>query len=133
MRLAPAALVAVAVAVAVAGCGGNPDEEARKTVRDFIEATNARDSDRYCEDLVTKAFVEDATGATGKAARDVCKRQLRLQRVPKVHLVDIQRTVVKGDQARVTALLEAGGESHSQVLRLRKEGGNWRIADARGD
>jgi ketosteroid isomerase-like protein len=131
MRLAVAALVAVAIVLV--GCGGNPPEQARKTVRDFIEATNSRDADRYCEDLVTKSFVEGATGATGKAARDVCKRQLRIQRVPKVHVVDIQRTTVHGDRAQVIVLLEAGGESHPQVLRLRKQGGDWRIADARGE
>ena len=41
--------------------------------------------------------------------------------------------MVHGDRARVTALLEAGGESHPQVLLLRKQSGNWRIADSSGD
>jgi hypothetical protein len=130
MRLAAVALVA---AFAVAGCGGNPQEQTRKTVRDFVKATNERDGKRYCDELVTKSFLEGATGATGDAAKGVCKRQLRLQRVPKVHLVDIQKTAVDGDKARVTVLLEAGGQSHPQVLRLRKQGGDWRIADARGE
>jgi hypothetical protein len=131
MRSAGAALL-LAVFVA-AGCGGNNPQQARNTVRDFVKATNDRDGHQYCDKLVTKAFVEGATGATGKDARDVCKRQLSQQRVPKIHLVDIQKTVVHGDRARVTALLQSGGQSHPQLLLLRKQGGNWRIADASGD
>jgi len=131
MRLAAAALLVAALCLT--GCGGNPQQQARKAVRDFVKATNDRDGHQYCDKLVTKAFVEDATGATGKDARDVCKRQLNLQRVPKIHLVDIESIKVHGDRARVTALLESGGESHPQVLLLRKQGGNWRIADASGD
>jgi hypothetical protein len=131
MRLAAAALMVAALCLT--GCGGNPQQQARKAVRDFVKATNDRDGHQYCDKLVTKAFVEGATGATGKDARDVCKRQLSLQRVPKIRLVDIQSTVVHGDRARVTALLQSGGQSHPQVLLLRKQGGNWRIADASGE
>ena len=102
-------------------------------MREFVKASNERDGKRYCEDLVTKAFVEGLTGASGKDARDICKRQLPRQRVPKVRLVDIQKTTVHGDRAKVTALLEAGGQSRPQVLPLRKQGGDWRIADAEGN
>ena len=105
----------------------------QKAVRDFVKATNARDAKHYCDDLVTKAYVEGVTGATGDAARKVCKRQLGLQRVPKVRIVDIQKTVVHDDRAKVTALLQAGGQSRPQVLPLRKQDGNWRIADSNGD
>jgi Domain of unknown function (DUF4878) len=130
MRVAAAALVAAAVCLA--GCGGNAQQQARKTVRNFVKATNERDGDAYCDKLVTRAFVEDATGASGDNAKDVCKRELRLQRVPKVRLVDIQRTRVEGDRAQVTALLQAGEVSHPQVFRLRKQGGDWRISDNTG-
>jgi ketosteroid isomerase-like protein len=131
MRRAAAALLVSAIGLT--GCGGNAKEQARGAVRDFVKATNEHDADRYCNELVTKDFVEGATGVTGKQARDVCKRQVRSQRVPPVHLVAIQRTVVHGDRAKVTALLEAGGQSHPQVLPLRKQGGNWRIADSAGN
>jgi hypothetical protein len=129
----PAVAPLLVAALLVAGCGGDPKQQVRQTVRDFVKATNERDGDRYCDTLVTKSFVEGATGATGNAAKDVCKRQLRLQRVPRVRLVEIQKIAIHDDRARVTTLLQSGGESHPQVLPLRKQDGDWRIADARGD
>jgi ketosteroid isomerase-like protein len=131
MRRAAAALVVSSICLA--GCGGDAKDQARRAVRDFVKATNEHDAHRYCDQLVTKDFVEGATGATGKQARDVCKRQLRSQRVPPVRLVAIQGTAVHGDRAKVTALLQAGGQSHPQVLPLRKQDGNWRIADSAGN
>ncbi|MFN2617538.1 MAG: hypothetical protein ABR581_10505 [Thermoleophilaceae bacterium] len=131
MRRAAAALLVMAVSVG--GCGGDPKEETRQAVRDFVKATNERDAKRYCNDLVTKAYVEGVTGAKGSAARSVCRKQLGLQRVPKVRIVEIRKTVVHDDRAKVTTLLQAGGQSRPQVLSLRKQDGNWRIADAGGD
>src|SRR5215210_2656479 len=131
MRRAPAFLLVGAILVG--GCGDDPNKDAERTVRDFVKATNKRDAKRYCEDLVTQAFVEGATGGRGKGAREGCKRLLRQQQVQKIRIIDIQKTVVHGDRAEVTALLQARGQSRPQVLRLRKQGGDWRIADASGD
>ena len=45
----------VLIALSLAACGGGSDEsEAEQTVRDFVEATNERDGERLCAELVTQ-------------------------------------------------------------------------------
>jgi hypothetical protein len=119
---------AVLAAVLLAGCGGNDRSDARKTVREFVQAVNARDADKFCDELVTQAFVEDYTGATGSDARVQCKRQLRAARGLHVQLLSVGRTEVHGDRATVDSQLATQGESHPQVFRLQKEGGRWRLS-----
>ena len=128
-RRATALLVA---ALALASCGGNDKKDAERTVREFVKATSQRDADKYCDHLVTQAFLEQTTLATGRRARDACKKQLRALKGVSIRLADIRKTEVHGDHARVLALLEARGQSRPQLLRLRKEGGDWRIAGASG-
>ncbi len=52
----------ICLLVAVSGCGGNDSEDAEQTVRDFVEALNTHDADRYCDDLITKEFLEKEDG-----------------------------------------------------------------------
>ena len=47
-------------------------------MRDFVEATNERDGDTFCGELVTQEFTEKATGATGDRAEDGLQQQLEL-------------------------------------------------------
>src|SRR5918912_519543 len=105
---------AVLAAVLLAGCGGNDRSDARKTVREFVQAVNARDADKFCDELVTQTFVEDYTGATGSDLH--------------VQLLSVGRTEVHGDRATVDSQLATQGESHPQVFRLQKEGGRWRLS-----
>jgi Domain of unknown function (DUF4878) len=127
-RRVPALLLA---ALALASCGGNDKKGAERTVREFVKATSERDANKYCE-LLTQAFLEETTLATGPRARDACKREFKALTGVSIRLMDIRKTDVHDDHARVVALLETRGQSHSQVLRLRKEGGDWRIAGASG-
>ena len=64
----------LALAVALSACGGDDSKDAQQAVRDFVAATNERDGDRLCGDLLTQAYLEKATGATGDKAQDACKR-----------------------------------------------------------
>ena len=119
-------------ALAFASCGENDKKDVDHTVREFVKATSQRDADKYCDDLVTQAFLEQTTLTAGHRARDACNKQLRALKGVTIRLVDIRKTEVHGDRARVVAVLEARGQSRPQPLRLRKEGGHWRIAGASG-
>jgi hypothetical protein len=113
----------------VAGCGGGDDaEEAEQTVRDFVTATRERDEDAFCEELMTREFREQATGATGDKATESCKREFRSVTGIRVRLVQIRKTEVEDDTARVTAVLARQGERLDQIFRLKKEDGDWKLA-----
>jgi hypothetical protein len=123
-----ATIVLAGAVVALAACGGGDDrEEAERTVRDFVRATNERDAEAFCEDLVTQEFLEQSTGATGDEATDSCREQFSRLKSLKVDLVRIVSTKVNGDSAQVRAVLRTQGQVQDQVLRLRKEDGDWRL------
>ena len=121
----------ICLLVAVSGCGGNDSEDAEQTVRDFVEALNTRDADRYCDDLVTKEFLEKTTFSTGDEdkARESCKREFKNLTV-RVKLTKIEGTKVDGDKATVTAVLARQGQRIKQKLLLEKEDGDWKLAGA---
>jgi predicted lipid-binding transport protein (Tim44 family) len=122
------ASVAILVALAITGCGGDDREEAEQAVRDFVEATNEKDADRLCDELLTQDFIERATGASGDNAHDACKQQFELITGLKLALVRIRRTKIDGDEAEVSAELRTQGQRRIQRLRLEKEDGDWRLA-----
>jgi hypothetical protein len=119
---------AAALALALAACGGDERKAAEQTVRDFVEATNGRDADRFCEELATQEYLEQSTGATGDQAKDECKRQLEGAIPLELELVRIRRTEIDGDRARVTAVLRTHGVRDVRLLRLEKEDGDWKLA-----
>ncbi len=115
----------------LAGCGGDggsEQEEAERTVRDFIEASNERDAGKLCEELLSQEFVEQTTLATGEKAQDACKRQYAQLKAARIELIDIQRAEVDGDRARVMTVIEVQGQRANRVFRLVKAGGDWRLA-----
>jgi ketosteroid isomerase-like protein len=122
------ALAGAVVVLAACGGGGDDDrEEVEQTVRDFVEATNKRDAEAFCEDLVTQDFLEQSTGATGDKATESCRQQFSRLKGLKVDLVRIRNTEIDGDSARVRAELSAQGQVNDQLLRLQKEDGDWRL------
>jgi ketosteroid isomerase-like protein len=118
--------------MAVSGCGGDDTKDAEQTVRDFVEALNTHDADRYCDELITKEFLEKTTFSTGDEdkARDSCKREFENLTGLKVNLAKIESTKVDGDNATVTAVLVRQGQRIEQKLLLEKEGGDWKLAGA---
>jgi hypothetical protein len=120
--------IAVAAALALAACGGDDRQEAEQTVRAFVEATNERDADRFCDELATQEYLEQQTGATGDGAKDECKRQLEAATGLDLRLVRIRRSEIDGDRAQVTAELSTHGVREVRLLRLEKEDGDWKLA-----
>jgi hypothetical protein len=128
-------LLAVAL-VALAACGSDEEGEVgevEQTVRDFVEATNQRDEEAFCEDLVTQEFLEQSTGATGDDATESCRKQFSRLKGLKVELVRIRSTKVDGDSAQVRAELKTQGQAQDQLLRLKKEDGDWRLTGNPGE
>jgi hypothetical protein len=129
-----ALLVLVALsALLLPGCGGGDDkEDIEQTVRDFVSATNDRDADMFCGEIVSQEFLEQSTGATGDEAEDECRRQLEAIKGLEVELVAIARTEIDGDAATVRAVIETQGDAQPQTLRLEKEDGRWKLAGGGG-
>jgi hypothetical protein len=124
-RLAPL-LLATAV---LAACGGGDDKkDAERTVRDFVSATRKRDANKLCDQILSKQFIEQVTGATGDRAHDACKQQLKQLRTVNVSLVRVEATKVDGDKATVTAILKVQDQDRPQRFQLEKEDGDWRLA-----
>jgi ketosteroid isomerase-like protein len=124
-RLAPL-LVLVLV---LGACGGGDDNaQVKQTVRDFVKATNARDGNRLCDDLVTQDYLEKATGATGDKAKGACKQQLGLITGLRLRLLALGEPKVDGDSATVRATVAIGSQRTPRRFELQKEGGDWKLA-----
>jgi hypothetical protein len=110
-------------------CGGGSDsEEVQQTVRDFVTATNDRDGDRLCDDLVTREYLEKATGATGDQANDACKQQLDLISGLRLRLINVGKPKVDGNKATVRATIAIGSQRTPRSFKLEKEDGDWKLA-----
>jgi hypothetical protein len=113
----------------VTACGGGDDSaEVKQTVRDFVTATNDRDGDKLCNDLLTQDYLEKATGATGDKARDACKQQLDLITGLRLRLIKLGDPKVAGDTATVRATIATGSQETPRSFRLQKEDGDWKLA-----
>jgi hypothetical protein len=115
----------------VAGCGGNDQEDAEQTVRDFVTALRERDADTFCDDLLTEEFLEQFSGASGDSASESCKREIKsVTGIERVKLVKIEKAKVDDDKATVRAVIVRQGQRIDQVYRLKKEDGDWKLAGA---
>ena len=132
MARALTSLVALC-ALSLAACGGDDKEEVEQTVREFVKATDQRDTKKFCDELVSQQFLEQSTGAKGDKARDACHRQLKSLKGLKVRLERIGSAKVDGDKATVRAVLSTRGQKQDQLFRLRKESGDWKLAGGSGD
>ena len=126
--MARLACVALMLTLALSACGGGDDaDDAKQAVRDFVQATNERDGDRLCGDLLSQEYMEKATGASGDKAQDACKQQLSLIKGLKLRLVAVGDAEVDGDRATVRATIVTGGQRQSRSFQLAKESGSWKL------
>jgi len=128
----PLVLVTIAVLL-LAACGGDDRKDVEQTVRDFVRATDQRDADMFCDELVTQEFLEQSTGATGDRAKDACKEQLTAVTGLRVKLVRIRRIEIDDDRARASVVLETQGRRQARLLRLKREDGDWKLAGGGGE
>jgi hypothetical protein len=126
-RLLTLTLVAAAC---LAACGGNDKQEAGDTVKQFFTALQKRDLGKLCDRLLTKDLLQRTTGATGDRAGQECRRQFKDIKATDFKLVSVGKTSVNGDKATVQATIERQGQSQPQIFRLKKEDGDWRLANS---
>jgi predicted lipid-binding transport protein (Tim44 family) len=127
-RLLTFALIAAAC---LAACGGGNDKkDAADTVRQFFTALQKQDAAKLCDRLLTKDFIEQATQATGDEARKQCKSQFKDLKASDFKLVSVDKVTVNGDKATATTTIERGGQTQPQVFSLKKEDGDWRLANS---
>jgi hypothetical protein len=113
----------------LSACGGGDDKaDVKQAVRDFVTATNARDGDKLCDDLLTQDYLEKATGATGDQAGEACKQQLDLITGLKLRLIKVGEPKVDGDSATVRATIATGSQQTPRSFKLQKEDGHWKLA-----
>jgi hypothetical protein len=118
----------LALALALSACGGDDDaEDARQVVRAFVEATNDRDGDQLCGELLSQEYLEKYTGATGDRAEEACRKQLDVITGLKLRLVSIGRVEVDGEAATVRATITTGGQRSRRRFELAKEDGTWKL------
>jgi hypothetical protein len=118
--------------LALVGCGGGGEDDAgevKQTVRDFVQATNKHDGDTLCEDLLTREYMEKATGATGDGVDEACKEQLDLTAPLTLGVVSIGEPKIDGDDATVRAVIDTDGVQTPRLFRLEREDGRWKLAD----
>jgi hypothetical protein len=121
--------------LALAGCGGGNEDpgEVRQAVRDFVEATNERDGDTLCGELLTQEYLEKSTLATGNRADQACRRQLELTTSGlRLDLISMGRAEVEGDEATVPVVIDTNGMRAPRLLRLEREDGSWKLAGGAG-
>ena len=124
-------LILLPLLVALAACGGGAeDDEAdvREVVSDFVEATNERDADTLCGELLTQEYKEKSTGATGERATEACKQQLDLTRGLRLGLISVGKAQVDGERATVRAVIDTDGVRAPRLFQLEKEDGQWRLS-----
>jgi hypothetical protein len=122
-----ALLTLAALALASCGGGGNSADDPEEVVREFVSATNHRDSDKLCDELLSPGFIAESTGAK-EGDTDACKKQLDAVKGLRLSLLDIGQTTVNGDKATVAAVLRVQGQRQRRVFRLEKHDGDWKLA-----
>jgi hypothetical protein len=118
--------------LALVGCGGGGDDdpnEVRQTVRDFVKATNARDGEMLCGELLTQEYKEKFTGATGDNADQACRQQLEVTSGLRLRLISVGEPKIDGEQASVRVVLDTDGVQAPRLFRLEREDGRWKLSD----
>ena len=118
----------LAAALGTAGCGGGDDRsDVEGVIKDFAKAVSESDGKTFCNELVTRDYLEKTVGATGDNAVEQCEKQIDQVRQGTFKVVKFDKVEIDGDTAIVTAQVETQGRTVPQVFRLEKEDGEFRL------
>jgi ketosteroid isomerase-like protein len=122
------ALALLLVCFAIAGCGGGDDRsDVEGVIKDFAKAVSESDGKTFCNELVTRDYLEKTVGATGDNAVEQCEKQINQVRQGTFKVVKFDKVEIDGDTATVTAQVRTQGRTVPQVFRLEKQDGEFRL------
>lgn len=126
-RIIAFAVIAVVVvgAVLVLKPGPDDNEAVAETLENYAAATRDKDYQTICDDLYAEDLVERVRAA-GLPCEVALRTGLEDRQNPRLQVLGVE---VNGDQALARVRSTAGGGVPStDVVRLVKEDGNWRVA-----
>lgn len=125
----------IAGLLVLGGCKGEQQEQVlgpEETVEAFCRAVAAKDMDRameLCDTVAMKGYIDGWT----RAWEELEQKDSSALRIASGMLTEAAFTVVKtekaGDDRMVTYTLETGGKSKTRRAIVRKEEGEWRVAE----
>lgn len=126
-RIVVFAVIAVAIVAAVIVLRPGPDDSkaVSETLERYAAATRDKDFQTICDDIYAKDLV-DRVKAAGLPCEVALETGLGARENPQLTVLAVE---VNGDQALARVRSTAGGEPTStDLVRLIKEGGGWRVA-----
>ena len=121
------ALIPVLIVAGCGGGGGDDRADVEQVLKDFAKAVTESDGKTFCNDLVTRDYLEKTVGATGDNAVKQCEQQIKQLQQGSFKIAKFDKVEIKGDKATVTAQVETGGRTLPQVFRLEKQDGDFRL------
>ncbi|MDQ3677394.1 MAG: nuclear transport factor 2 family protein [Actinomycetota bacterium] len=107
-------------------CGSDDEKEVRETVERFGKASREKDYQALCDELFSKAIVQQA-----RSAGQPCEIALRIGLGERQNpTLEVRSVKIDGDEALAQVDSKAAGERPSKdTVRLVREDDGWRIAD----
>ena len=103
-------------------------DDPEQVVRDFVEATNERDADKLCDELLSPKFIAESTGAEA-GDTETCKEQLGAVKGLRLRARgDQQDARSTATRPRVSAVLRVNGQRQRREFQLDKQDGDWKLA-----
>ena len=112
----------------LAGCGGGDDRgDVERVLKDFAKAVTESDGKTFCNELITRDYLEKTIGATGDNAVEQCEKQIDQLQQGTFTIKKFDKVEIKDDRATVNAQVESQGRTTPQVFRLEKQDGEFRL------
>ncbi len=127
MRSSALILLAVLVAAGCGGDGGDDRSDVEGVLKDFAKAVTEADGKTFCNELVTRDYLEKTVGATGDNAVKQCEQQINQLQQGSFTIAKFDKVTIKDDKATVNAQVKTGGRTTPQVFRLEKQDGDFRL------
>lgn len=116
--------------VLAAGCGGGGGDDksdVEQVLKRFAKAVTDSDGKTFCNELVTRDYLEKTVGATGDNAVDQCEKQINSLQQGSFSIAKIDKVVIKDGKATVNAQVMTQGRTVPQLFRMEKQDGKFRL------